>query len=64
MKSQGFYLERTQVDMLDRVRKLVLVLSIELALAQILDEKIDQAKLIRTIKSNASKAYTLFKADL
>ena len=50
--------------MLDRVRKLVLVLSIELALAQILDEKIDQAKLIRTIKSNASKAYTLFKADL
>jgi hypothetical protein len=61
-KTQGFCLERTQVTCLKRLRKLVLMLSIALAIK--IGAQIEKAELIRTIKANGSKAYTWFKAGL
>ena len=59
LKTQGFCLERTQVTCLARLRKLVLMLSIALALDIKIGAQIEQAGLIRTIKANGSKAYIL-----
>ena len=47
-----------------RLRKLVLMLSIALALAIKIGAQIEKEDLIRTIKANGSKAYTWFKAGL
>ena len=63
-KTQGFCLERTQVTCLKRLRKLVLMLSIALALAIKIGAQIEKADLIRTIKANGSKVYTWFKVGL
>ena len=63
-KSQGFYLERTQIDDIASIRKLVLMVSLAMSVAIAAGLIAEKNNMIRVIKANGSKMYTLFKIGL
>ena len=63
-KSQGFYLERTQIDSIVSIRKLVLMVALAMAVAIIAGTIAEANKMIRVIKATGSRMYTLFKIGL
>ena len=64
LKSQGFYLERTQIDDIVSIRKLVLMMSLAMSIAIVAGLIAEKNNMIRVIKANGSKMYTLFKIGL
>ena len=63
-KSQGFYLERTQIEDIVSIRKLVLMISLAMSVAIVVGLVAEKNDMIRVIKANGSKMYTLFKIGL